>query len=521
MFEDILIAGFGVIGTEVLYQVVKKIDKRKLNISIMEKDYSNFPGGVAYSKSNSKHGFFNNPLRLSNDEFQNWVKKIENQKKLIEYFRSNEDLNLKNWLDKNVLGKFNKFKNINELYLPRSAYAMFLEEKFLNILKIMNIKKKIKISFYENELIKVSKDIKENRYLCYVKNNLKKMKLMTENNNLLLKKKLTKKERVIRTKNIILGLGILPPTYINSKKLSLSDNYIHDFYASGATNNFLKKIKKIKNLKKIIIVFIGNKAGLLETVQEIEKLEKKTLKRMQIISVSSSSLSLEKAILSKNYRSYDFKFLINKKISKIKMAKEILNLIKLEFQNGIKKKYSKYDIWTLILKKKILDKCFKKLSFKEKKAYNNLIFIKLRNITRYTYPETVEAKNRLEKLNILKNLNDKVSNLSFKNNKVIVKTKNKRVVIADLVINVSGPVSLFNNTNEVPCLNSLMKICNNFNERGFISNKFNLIGHNIYAPGTLSSNFNPERKTIIKSITENCITTATHLTDTIKGKKWN
>ena len=134
------------------------------------------------------------------------------------------------------------------------------------------------------------------------------------------------------------------------------------------------------------------------------------------------------------------------------MAKEILNLINLEFKNGIKKKYSKYDIWTLILKKKILDKCFKKLSFKEKKAYNNLIFIKLRNITRYTYPETVEAKNRLEKLNILKNLNDKVSNLSFKNNKVIVKTKNKRVVIADLVINVSGPVSLFNNTNEVPCL---------------------------------------------------------------------
>ena len=65
-------------------------------------------------------------------------------------------------------------------------------------------------------------------------------------------------------------------------------------------------------------------------------------------------------------------------------------------------KYSKYDIWTLILKKKILDKCFKKLSFKEKKAYNNLIFIKLRNITRYTYPETVEAKNRLEKLIYLK-----------------------------------------------------------------------------------------------------------------------
>ena len=70
MIEDLLISGFGVIGTEVLYQIVKKNKKNKLNINVLEKNYSNFPGGVAYSESNSKFGFFNNPLRLSNYDFQ-------------------------------------------------------------------------------------------------------------------------------------------------------------------------------------------------------------------------------------------------------------------------------------------------------------------------------------------------------------------------------------------------------------------------------------------------------------------
>ena len=108
-------------------------------------------------------------------------------------------------------------------------------------------------------------------------------------------------------------------------------------------------------------------------------------------------MTLEKAELTKNYNSYKFKFLTESKISKIKKSDEILSLIKNEFKNGIKKKYNKYDVWTLILKKKILDKCIKKLNEYEKKVYNNKIFSKLRNLTRYTYPETVEAKRRLEK----------------------------------------------------------------------------------------------------------------------------
>ena len=90
-------------------------------------------------------------------------------------------------------------------------------------------------------------------------------------------------------------------------------------------------------------------------------------------------------------------------------------------------------------------------------------------------------------------------------------TKKSGNLLADIVINVSGPVSLFNNHNEVLYLDSLKRICTNFNERGFVSDKYHRISSGIYLPGTLSSNFNPERKTIIKSITENTKMVVKHL----------
>ena len=87
--------------------------------------------------------------------------------------------------------------------------------------------------------------------------------------------------------------------------------------------------------------------------------------------------------------------------------------------------------------------------------YNNKIFSQLRNLTRYTFPETIDAKNRLEKLNILKNLNDKVVKLKKLPNKIEVKTLKSGNLKGDIVVNVSGPVSLFKNHNEVPFLKRL------------------------------------------------------------------
>ena len=79
---NLTIIGFGVIGVETLHSLVSKIKKnQKLNIAVIEQNLNNIPGGVAYSKKNSKFGFFNNPLRLSHPLFKYWIKKKRKYKK--------------------------------------------------------------------------------------------------------------------------------------------------------------------------------------------------------------------------------------------------------------------------------------------------------------------------------------------------------------------------------------------------------------------------------------------------------
>ena len=60
---NLTIIGFGVIGVETLFALASKIKKnQKFNIAVIEQNLNNIPGGVAYSKTSSKFGFFNNPL---------------------------------------------------------------------------------------------------------------------------------------------------------------------------------------------------------------------------------------------------------------------------------------------------------------------------------------------------------------------------------------------------------------------------------------------------------------------------
>ena len=80
MLFNLAIIGFGVIGVETLHGIKKilkrkKIKKKKIHIAIIEKDFTNVPGGVAYSKKKSKFGYFNNPLRLSHPDFIRWFNK--------------------------------------------------------------------------------------------------------------------------------------------------------------------------------------------------------------------------------------------------------------------------------------------------------------------------------------------------------------------------------------------------------------------------------------------------------------
>ena len=57
---------------------------------------------------------------------------------------------------------------------------------------------------------------------------------------------------------------------------------------------------------------------------------------------------------------------------------------------------------------------YKSLPDKEKKNYNENVFTKIRNITRYTYPYTVNAKEKLETDKILKFIIGRVLKISEK-----------------------------------------------------------------------------------------------------------
>ena len=147
MNYNILLVGFGVIGVEALSKIVKNYTrKKKLKILIIDKNLRNIPGGVAYSKYQSKFGFFNNPLRLSNPEFIKWIKNKKNFEKIKEFILQNKNFKLNKWLDKNKSFKNFQINKFDEIYLPRLTYSFFLEDKILDSLKIIK-KKKYKIRF--------------------------------------------------------------------------------------------------------------------------------------------------------------------------------------------------------------------------------------------------------------------------------------------------------------------------------------------------------------------------------------
>ncbi len=500
---DVLLVGFGVIGVEALNELVKNYKGKKIiNVALVDKNILNIPGGVAYSKSQSKFGFFNNPLRLSNPDFIKWIKKRKNIQKIKNFILNNKNFNLLKWLENN--NHFNNYKTLkfSELYLPRLTYSFFLEDKIISSLKKIR-KKNISIKFFEGEFTSFEKDKLNDGYFCSLKKKSANFNLYNSNATFKFVQSSSKLKHFF-AKNLIFGNGLLPPKKIKETIYSTNRNYIWDFYAEGGTQNLIIKIKKQLLKKKIVkIIFIGNKAGLLEAMPEIAAFSEKLLKRIKIISFASNFLSVEKAELSKNYSNYKFKYFKKFNLKKIKKSKQIYFLLKKEFNYAQKNGFSKYDAWTLILKKKILNKIYFSLTKLEKKIYNDEVFSKIRNITRYTYPITIKSKNILEDKKILSYVADKVTQLNKMNNQLTVITAKQKRLKGDIVVNVSGPVRLDKATNEVDFLSSLKKNAYEFNYRGFLADKDFCIGKKIYAPGVLSSNFNPNRFTIIKAITLN------------------
>ncbi len=510
---DLIIIGFGVIGSESLYAINKLHNNKnsKIRIAIIDKDLKNIPGGIAYSLEKSKYGFFNNPLRLSHPEFKKWINKPKNFKKCCKFLSDNPSYNLNDWLGKNK--KISN--NILEMYFPRFFYSFYLSEKILKVIENKN--KSLKIDFFKGCVNNLN--VKDNK-ISVTGTNFSKYSIDQKNDKINLINK-NFKIKIIKTKKIILGLGLLPPKKIKSN-FKKSFYYIWDFYADGATQNLINKINKLKDIKKeIIIIFIGNKAGFLETVQKMEKLIINNKLNIKIYCIASRNKTLQKAILSNKYQKYKFKYLKISEINKIKNPSKILSLIKKEFIFSKKKGFNKYDIWTLILRKKILNKCYKKLTDKGKKDYNSKIFKKIRDITRYTYPETVNAKERLEKLGRIKLINDKVKFIKKVKNKFQIITKKNKVINGDIINNVSGPVNVVENYRESPLIRSLKVITKKYDKSGFFTDKDFKLESNIFSPGVISNNFNPERETIIKAITNNVYKVTKKLVKEIQYERTN
>ena len=150
-----------------------------------------------------------------------------------------------------------------------------------------------------------------------------------------------------------------------------------------------------------------------------------------------------------------------------------------------------------------MNKSIQKLNKKEKKIYNLFIFPKIRNITRFTYPEPIKAKEYLDKQKKIKMIKGKAVSIKSLKNTISVKLDNRKTIKSHIVVNVSGPVNLDKLNYESDLIKSIKLNVNKFDKRGFITNKKFMLTEQIYMPGVISYNFNPSRQTIIKAITNN------------------
>ena len=163
----------------------------------------------------------------------------------------------------------------------------------------------------------------------------------------------------------------------------------------------------------------------------------------------------------------------------------------------------------------------------EKNLYKNIIVHKIRAITRFTYPGTIEARDELISSGILKAKKETVKNVDKFKNKLLVLVndiyKVPKKYFCDLVVNVSGPLSALKLKNEWPVIDSIKKNIGKIIEGdeltagGFsVNDNFELINNkNIYLPGYLANGFNPARKTIIKAILENSHKTGQSIAKTL------
>jgi uncharacterized NAD(P)/FAD-binding protein YdhS len=510
---DLIFIGGGVGSSYGAINLIKKLNqannKQQINIAIIDKNIKNIPGGVPYSKNLSSNGFFNNPCRLSPKEFISWTLKKKNKLILVKFLQKQKNYSIKSWLINNK-EKFLKSKNlhqIKEIYFPRIFLNFWLEDIFINILKIK--KKKIKVYFFEGEASNVIQD-NENFQVIF-KETLRNYKLI--NKGFKFKRKRSTLKKKIYTKKLFISLGLPGPHNPFAKNIN-DKFFMYDLYEQGGIEKLKKLILlKLKKKDKITIHFLGAKAGFLECLPELKNLIINKKKAINIIATSQKAETLNPASFSKNAGKYKLVYLNNKNLKKIKNGKVLFRSIIKEFNYAKKNNFYIYDAWTKILKKGIMADVLRNFSLKDLREYNKFYHNKIRNITRFTYPFTVDSKNELQKLGKIKMIKGKIKKLIKKSGIFLTKTLvthgkvNKEITTkSDIIISVTGP-NKFENLLEKNSLYNSMNICgkNCVNKFGFIINKkFQMeYNSNIYVVSFNASGYNNKRETIVKAVINN------------------
>ena len=100
----------------------------------------------------------------------------------------------------------------------------------------------ISLKFYNGEVNNLNNS---NHYNIFPKKLFNEFTINSNTKNFILKRHESNSKKIIRSKKLVIGTGVVPPKMIRKVTIHKNSNYIWDFYSSGGTNNLINKINVI------------------------------------------------------------------------------------------------------------------------------------------------------------------------------------------------------------------------------------------------------------------------------------
>jgi uncharacterized NAD(P)/FAD-binding protein YdhS len=510
---DILFIGGGIGCWETILNLAKNPDFKpdnNVNIAIINTHIETFVVGQAYTLEAKRFATFNNPLRLSPLQFQEWIFKNKERLSLFcsnfyshipQHFKeANSDLKQKLLSSKTIF-------DLEELYLPRSFFGLWMHEKIVSLLSNITDKLKINIDYFLGHASLLEKSFSGSFKIFADEKNLLKLSPAVNTLHAFSVTNFSVSEHTYKTyltaKNIVLATGVLPPYEFSSDKAVINHpRYVSRLYEYATISNLSSQIysdcQTVKT-KPLNIIIIGSKSGMLEVVSEIFELFKNNLITAKLLSLSGKTLiSAEKSTkfnsfsLSRDYvQSYE---------SGIKPEK-LFDCIQKEYLLAHQAGFTSYDVWTKTLVHNYMKVLRQVWTPMERAEYDKKYLTKIRSISRFTNPDLVSYFNSLSNCLVCKS--EAVQKISLVNNSFEVVTDKAVHKYIDYIINASSTARNTNFTKSFtslpPIIRSLSNFLNANYSTGFAVNEnlevINCKG--IFLPTGLRVGFNPERKTVL------------------------